>query len=179
MEPGYWPDLKIEHPLVHDPLEPLCPKEGIYRHNIGCLVIKPSSQGWLLLLGERRDTPGPWQWPQGGCEDDEQPQATLARELMEEVGLSSYRVVYQFPFLVRYNFPAALGARFAPRVGQEQWFFVVELKGQEPCLQRATDQEFSRLRWAPIDSVVETAIWFKKPLYQYVIEHLQHVLKTR
>lgn len=170
-----WPSYKAKHPIITNPHSPLCPVVGNYRKNVGCLVIRKQEDTWLLLLGQRRDTPGFWQWPQGGCEEGESPQVTLKRELKEEVGLSQYKVAYQYPFFVRYNFPAKFRRRFPNHVGQEQLFFIVQPM-EEPGLDKATDKEFSELAWMPIEAAVKQTVWFKKSLYACVVEHLEKVL---
>src|SRR5207237_1000913 len=52
-----------------------------YRHGVVAVVRNPDG---LLLIGERSDLPGTWQFPQGGRMPGETPEETLARELTEE-----------------------------------------------------------------------------------------------
>src|SRR5260370_6974305 len=64
----------------------------IYRPNVAAIIRRPDNK---ILVGERSDRPGSWQFPQGGIKTRETPEEALERELFEEVGLpgGSYRIL--------------------------------------------------------------------------------------
>lgn len=167
-----WPNCKIFEPPVPNPPEPLCSGQGPYRANVAALALR--NRGREILLGERADTPGKWQWPQGGLNPGETPEDGLARELREETGVSRARILYRFPFKLRYRFPLAFSTKFWPNIGQEQIYFVVEL--EEDVDLAASDGEFRDLKWTPLEDAARHATWFKTPLYHKVLEHLEKEL---
>ena len=78
-----------------------------FRTNVAAVVRDDAGR---ILICERRDVPGAWQFPQGGVNDGETLEQALARELYEEIMLhpESYRVVgkrgpyeYRFPSGIR------------------------------------------------------------------------------
>ncbi|MDJ0840400.1 MAG: NUDIX domain-containing protein [Acidobacteriota bacterium] len=168
----------VEEPPVTHILEPLSEGDAPYRDNVAALVVRPVKDSHEIVLGERTDSPGYWQWPQGGMEPGEDHLTTLRRELAEEIGLHRYRVLYQFPFRLRYRFPQAYVNRLGrPYRGQEQTFFIVEAL-EEPDLGRAGEEEFRDMAWFPVEDAGNHAIWFKAPLYRRALAHAREILPT-
>ena len=166
-------NFKIIEPNITSPLEPLCSGPGPFRPNAAALILR--NQGAEILLGERHDSPGAWQWPQGGLDPGESAEAGLGREVEEEIGVADIRILYQFPFCLRYRFPVSLFRKFNPNIGQEQFYFLVELKA-EPDLAKAKDKEFKRLTWRPLSSALDSAIWFKREVYRHALAHATEVI---
>src|SRR5258708_37732348 len=74
-----------------------------FRPNDGAIVRRSNGR---ILVGERSDRAGCWQFPQGGIKNSETPEQALQRELQEEISLppDSYRISdrrgpppYRFP----------------------------------------------------------------------------------
>lgn len=170
-------DFPSIEPGITDPPEPLCQGSGPFRPNVAALILRRGENGLEILLGERRDTPGCWQWPQGGMDPGETVEDCLQREVREEIGVEKLNVLYQFPFRLRYRFPQRLFQRFNPNLGQEQVYFVASLPANEtPDLDKAEDKEFRQLRWQPVKEADSAAIWFKQPVYRKALEHLWTVM---
>jgi putative (di)nucleoside polyphosphate hydrolase len=55
-----------------------------YRPNVAAILQKPGGE---ILVAERSDVAGGWQFPQGGVDDGEDLLTALERELGEEAGL--------------------------------------------------------------------------------------------
>lgn len=160
--------------------EPLCPGEGPFRPNVGALILDDLAVNARLLVGERSDTPGYWQWPQGGIQPGESPRAAVRREILEETGLASVEIAGQLPNSYRYRFPQSLSPRFAPFIGQEQIYFIAQISsGFEADLKRATSAEFRQLGWRPLAEIVAGAVWFKRDLYRRVSVDLATWLRGR
>lgn len=169
-------NLPIREPFC-EPLEPLRQGEGLFRPNVAGLILRPAGSGHDILLGERCDTPGAWQWPQGGMDRGETPEETLFRELKEEIGVDHPKILYRFPFLLRYRFPESLANRFKRWLGQEQAYFILSLAADDPAdLTKASEEEFRELRWFPLQDAILSPVWFKEPVYQVVLNHVQEVL---
>jgi putative (di)nucleoside polyphosphate hydrolase len=100
-----------------------------------------------ILICERSDTPGAWQFPQGGIESGETPAAALAREVLEEISLSrtSYSIAaVRGPY--RYRFPAGLTKKGFR--GQAHHYFLLRLRGPKSLINtKAVNAEFRQARW--------------------------------
>ena len=92
------------------------PDLGRYRPNVGVVLLAADGRAWL---GRRADVPGPrnWQFPQGGVDPGESLEAAAIRELREETGARSARVVGRTEDWLAYEFPPhARRAR-----GKDRW----------------------------------------------------------
>ncbi|MBX9839827.1 MAG: NUDIX domain-containing protein, partial [Silvanigrellaceae bacterium] len=74
-----------------------------------------------------------WQNVQGGIEDsDKSPLKAIIRETKEELGLeeNAFKIIYQSKYWRRYFFPKEIlkKERFKGNIGQEQLWFLIELK---------------------------------------------------
>ena len=49
-----------------------------YRPNVAAIIRRPDGR---VLLGERSDFPGSWQFPQGGIDPGEAPEQAVRREV--------------------------------------------------------------------------------------------------
>jgi putative (di)nucleoside polyphosphate hydrolase len=138
----------------------------IYRPNVAAIIRRSDKK---VLVGERRDRPGSWQFPQGGIKSRETPEEALARELFEEVGLKtgSFRVLERKePY--RYLFDK--GRKKEGYHGQEQIYFLIELlPGFEPD-HETSEPEFRALRWIePSEFHVNWLPPFKREVYRQVL----------
>jgi len=165
-------------------MEPHCPRteplregDGPFRPNVAGLILRRHEGRIQILLGERHDTPGAWQWPQGGLDEGEAPEDGLYRELKEEIGVTKPRIIYRFPHALRYRFPQNMTKRFKRWIGQEQIYFILTLDSDDsPDLAKAEEEEFRALRWHPLEGALESAVWFKAPVYKAAIEHAREIL---
>src|SRR5688500_10616459 len=97
------------------------PKE-YFRAGAGAVVTDGAGR---VLVFERRDVRGAWQFPQGGMKHDESPTETIFRELKEETGLtrSSVRLIARYPGLLTYELPPAARTPKTGRGQSQYWFF--------------------------------------------------------
>jgi putative (di)nucleoside polyphosphate hydrolase len=138
----------------------------IYRPNVAAIIRRNDNK---ILVGERSDIPGSWQFPQGGIKPRETPEEALERELLEEISLpgESYRIIERKePY--RYLFDQ--GRTKEGFHGQEQIYFLVELlPGHQPN-HETSDPEFRALRWIlPPEFNIEWVPPFKREVYRQVL----------
>ena len=116
----------------------------IYRPAVAAILQDGSGR---ILICERSDTPGAWQFPQGGIESGETPAAALAREVLEEISLPrrSYSIAaVRGPY--RYRFPAGMTKKGFP--GQAHHYFLLRLRGPKSLINTASaNGEFRQTRW--------------------------------
>jgi putative (di)nucleoside polyphosphate hydrolase len=143
-----------------------------YRPCAGVCLTNPAGQVWA---GERLDTPGAWQMPQGGIDPGETPEDAARRELWEEVGLpaDSVRLLDSLPEALPYDLPAELvpklwKGRFR---GQAQHWFRFGYDGPDDAVDLDVhEREFSRWRWMDAPDLLDAIVPFKRDLYARVFQ---------
>ena len=132
-----------------------------------------------VWVGERGDAPGAWQMPQGGIDEDENPETAALRELAEEVGTDKARIIAELGEWLTYDLPPRLlkrawGGKWR---GQRQKWFALRFLGEDGDIDvsRHHPPEFVRWRWADIGELAGLAIAFKRPLYERVVAGFRHL----
>jgi putative (di)nucleoside polyphosphate hydrolase len=157
--------------LPHHPTLP-------YRPCVGVMLINAAG---LIFAGQRIDTSGAWQMPQGGIDDGEKPREAALRELWEETGVTADLVSYvaKTDDWVTYDLPPELlgkvwGGKYG---GQRQKWFLYRFTGTDAHINITTEHpEFARWQWMQSDALVASIVPFKRHVYEQVIaafrEHL-------
>ncbi len=114
---------------------PLKPPSG-YRPCVGVALFNADG---LVFMGCRSDqsenNPYRWQLPQGGIDKGEDPEAAARRELFEETGIQSVKLIGSMESWVTYDFPeGVLGKRFKKYRGQAQLWYAYKFVGDDPRL---------------------------------------------
>ncbi len=139
-----------------------------------CVGVVLANAAGLIFTGERIDTPGAWQMPQGGIDKGETPEIAAFRELEEETGVprTLARIEATTDDWITYDLPDHLvGKLWKGRYrGQQQRWFLLRFQGDDADVQIEQDhQEFSRWRWSTPDEVLENIVPFKLQVYEAVI----------
>lgn len=140
-----------------------------YRLNVAVLMTNREGQ---LLICERINSRGAWQFPQGGVDDGEVLRDALEREVEEEIGLpaSSYKILSSADgYCYLYSKPVKKGGRHYD--GQQQTYYLCRLKKKAGDID--LDQkspEFSRYKWInPEDFKLKWLPDFKRQVYRAVM----------
>ena len=140
-------------------------KDG-YRLGVGMVICSHDAK----LLWCKRTGLDAWQFPQGGIEPDELPEAAMWRELQEEIGLSSehMQLLKTMDQWLYYEFPEKMKMSYR---GQKQIWFLLQLSADDSCINLTTANEFNRWCWVdwwyPLDEIVS----FKRETYRRVLEY--------
>ena len=142
-----------------------------YRKNVGLIVLNQKDK---LLLCRRKDQKT-WQFPQGGIDSGESPQAAAFRELFEEVGIHKreVKVVKKSDYWFDYDLPEKYQKRsdtMRKFKGQTQkWFMFKANTELNVSLCNDVQQEFVDYKWVSFWYPLSHIVLFKKDVYQNVL----------
>jgi putative (di)nucleoside polyphosphate hydrolase len=154
---------------------PACP-EG-YRPCVGVLLL---DGGGRIFVGERLDTPGAWQMPQGGIDAGETPEVAAMRELQEETGVTAATLLAISATWRTYDVPPeiakhAWGGRFR---GQGQIWVAVRFEGADEDIDLdAHHAEFGRFKWTDAETLLDEIVDFKRDVYAAVLGEFEALLE--
>lgn len=139
-----------------------------YRRCVAMFVRQPESG--LIFAAERLNESGAWQIPQGGAEANEEDYEAALRELHEETGIYSVKLLKCTENRYRYDFPPRVIAKrkrhhWRNYKGQTVRFFLFEFLGEESEINLNTVPEFvefSRWKWMTAEDIVGQMVEFKK-----------------
>ena len=141
-----------------------------------CVGVVLANHEGLVFTGERIDTPGAWQMPQGGIDAGEHPRDAAVRELEEEIGVPAQNIelICEHPDWLTYELPDHLiGKVWKGRWrGQKQRWYLMRFLGADEDIHLETEHpEFSRWRWATAGEVIGGIVPFKRDIYERVFSH--------
>lgn len=143
-----------------------------YRPCVGICLFNQNGQ---VFVGERIDTPGAWQMPQGGIDPGEDFETAAFRELEEETGLSGEKadILKIAEKTITYDLPDSLIARLwnGKYHGQEQTWVAMRFTGADTDIRLDAHKspEFLRWQWVDLPQTLELIVPFKRETYKQVI----------
>lgn len=141
-----------------------------YRPNVAAIFRKPKNG--KILICQRKDHAGCWQFPQGGVDPGEDLIGALHREVEEEIGilphkykLNSCRTGY------RYKFPDG-HLKKGRYCGQEQTYFLCDYFGKKgEIILNNHVQEFRKSKWIhPSEFKLKWVPKFKEEVFRQVFK---------
>lgn len=150
-----------------------------YRPNVAAILRRP--EDGKILVAERSDFKGSWQFPQGGVDSGEDLIAALFREVEEEIGVSPelYRIL-ECRTEYRYKFPNGR-LKKGKWCGQVQTYFLCEYLGTDEDIDlNAHIPEFVRFKW--IKPKKFNLAWvpkFKHPVFKRVLADFFGIKKPK
>ena len=150
--------------------------ERPYRQGVGAAIFNHAGLVWV---GQRIDTPGAWQLPQGGIDAGEDPRAAVLREVAEEIGTDRVLILGEAPGWLDYDLPADLAARvWGGRFrGQRQKWFALRFTGTDADINIETEHpEFCEWKWVPMLSLPDVIVPFKRQIYTDIVAEFRHLL---
>jgi putative (di)nucleoside polyphosphate hydrolase len=138
-----------------------------FRANVGAVIADGAGR---VLIFERADGSGGWQFPQGGIDDGEDARDAVLREITEETGIDPLHLTHlaTHPQWLGYEIPPAHRGPKSGRGQVQKWFLFRLDDAASVELPQGEDMEFSRYRWVGIDEAVERVVDFKRPVYEAV-----------
>ena len=148
-----------------------------YRRCVGMMILNASNE---ILVGRRLDHPsGYWQMPQGGIDQNENPQEAVWREMMEEIGTNKADIFKVSTQWINYDIPQETldklpwGKKW---IGQTQKWFIFKFTGQKTDINVHTkNPEFSEWKWMRHTELIENAVPFKRKVYKSILLSLIHI----
>tara|TARA_B100001123_G_C15270013_1_gene1009939 strand:- start:44 stop:505 length:462 start_codon:yes stop_codon:yes gene_type:complete len=149
-----------------------------YRKCVGMMILNEKKE---VLVGRRIDHPsGFWQMPQGGIDDDENPEDAVWREMLEEIGTNKAKLIHTSNQWINYEIPLETlktlpwGKKY---IGQTQKWFLFRYLGEDQEINVDTKSpEFSEWQWAKINSIVDNIVPFKRNVYAKILKEFKNFL---
>jgi len=148
-----------------------------YRKGVGIMLINSNNK---IFVGRRIDNNKAWQMPQGGVDDSENLETAAKRELKEETGIVSIKILKQSKKEFIYDLPEELiGKIWSGKFkGQIQTWFLIQFIGKDNEINlKQKRAEFCEWKWVNINELHEMIVPFKKKLYKDIIEEFKNILR--
>ncbi len=145
-----------------------------------CVGICLFNQKGDVFVGERLDSPGAWQMPQGGIDEGEDIKTAFFRELKEETGTDKAAILRIHDKKLRYSLPPRLLGKLwdGKYAGQEQTWVAARFEGADTdiLIDAHDPPEFRHWKWVPFTDVLNLIVPFKKDTYREVIKAFEDLI---
>ncbi len=129
-----------------------------------------------IFVGKRIDNPENfWQMPQGGIDQNENFLQAAKRELEEETGIKSVKLIKELDEWLEYDLPKNLLGKIwkGKYRGQKQKWYIMKFLGKNDEINIKTkNPEFLDWKWIEPSMLPDVAVNFKVNLYKKLKEEL-------
>ena len=143
------------------------------RIGVGIILLNDKNN---VFVGKRIDNPkNSWQMPQGGVDENEDFLQAAKRELEEETGVKSVKLIKELDGWFKYDLPEyLLGKLWEGKYrGQKQKWFVMKFIGKSSEINVKTkNPEFFEWKWIELSKLPNIAVHFKVDIYSKIKEEL-------
>ena len=143
------------------------------RIGVGIILLNDKNN---VFVGKRIDNPqNSWQMPQGGVDENEDFLQAAKRELEEETGVKSVKLIKELDGWFKYDLPEyLLGKLWEGKYrGQKQKWFVMKFLGKSSEINVKTkNPEFFEWKWIELSQLASIAVHFKVDIYRKIKEEL-------
>ena len=149
-----------------------------WRLGVGIVLINQQNK---IFMGERIDNKGAWQMPQGGVNItiNENLDIAAKRELYEETGVKTAKIINQSQGWYYYNLPKNLRKRLwgGKFLGQKQKWFLFSFEGTDEEINLLADRkpEFNNWKWENPHDILNNVVDFKKEIYKHVLSEFKFI----
>ena len=148
-------------------------KELPLRIGVGIILLNHENN---IFVGKRIDSPkNSWQMPQGGVDENEDFLQAAKRELEEETGVKSVKLIKELDGWFKYDLPEYLLGKIweGKYRGQKQKWFVMKFLGKSSEINVKTkNPEFFEWKWIELSQLASIAVHFKVDIYRKIKEEL-------
>ena len=147
------------------------------RLGVGIVLLNSNNQ---VFVGKRIDNPvNFWQMPQGGVDKNEDFFQAACRELKEETGVESIKLLKEINNLLTYELPKNLLGKIwkGKYRGQKQKWFIMRFIGNEEEINiKSKNAEFKEWKWIDVNQLTNVAVSFKFDVYKSIVKELNILL---
>jgi putative (di)nucleoside polyphosphate hydrolase len=141
----------------------------MYRKSVAAIIQR--KDGKVLVGRANRGSFQEWQLPQGGVEKGESDEQALSRELLEETGISKYKVVAKSKGDIKYEWPESIQKKKGKYIGQQQTYFLVSVDEVGISQINPTD-ELEEFKWVDPQEILQTCSSMRKEVYLLAFREL-------
>tara|TARA_Y100000590_G_scaffold411393_1_gene505391 strand:+ start:4002 stop:4478 length:477 start_codon:yes stop_codon:yes gene_type:complete len=146
------------------------------RTGVGVVLLNSENK---VFVGKRIDNPKDfWQMPQGGIDQNENFLQAAKRELEEETGVKSVKLIKELDGWLEYNLPKNLLGKIwkGKYRGQKQKWFIMKFQGKNDEININTKKpEFIDWKWVRISQLPDIVVNFKIEIYKKIKEELDYL----
>jgi len=143
------------------------------RIGVGIILLNHENN---IFVGKRIDNPkNSWQMPQGGVDQNENFLQAAKRELEEETGVKSVKLIKELDGWFKYDLPEyLLGKLWEGKYrGQKQKWFIMKFLGKNDEINiRTKKPEFLDWKWIKPSDLPTVAVDFKVNIYKKIAKEL-------